>query len=103
MAEPMTAERMASMIGAEVARFVGAESDGNGDRARTDGERQRQRVESVAERLGAALVAADGAALVLIFLQQHSPARRNHQQPAADLHYRKRNSEKREHVCSDCK
>ena len=79
-------------------RRIRAQSDRNRDGAGTNCQRKRQRVERLAQSISASDRSPGRAAVMLIFLIQHRPARCNYDQSAADLHHRKRNPKEGEHV-----
>lgn len=78
-------------------RFVCAEGDGDGNRARADGERQSERIESFAEKIAKVDIAVDVLARAILFiLVEHFPAGRHDDQASADLHDGNRNAEEGE-------
>lgn len=79
-------------------RRIRAQSDRNRDGAGTNCQRKRQRVERLAQSISASDRSPGRAAVILIFLIQHRPARCNHDQPTADLHNGERNPKEGEHV-----
>jgi len=83
-------------------RFVGAERDGHGNRARPNGQGKGQREESPGGQVAGIHGLLNAAAgFASFFFVQHIPACGHNDQAAADLHYGERNPEKRQYVRAD--
>src|SRR2546427_180080 len=89
-------------IRAQVVRLICAESDGDRNRTRTDGERQGQRVKSVVENILQVDLFLDVDVAVVVFLTlEHGPPVGNDDEAAADLDDRNGNSKEIQDVRAD--
>src|SRR5215475_13797998 len=82
-------------------RRICTESDGDGDGARANGERQCKRVKGAAENVGGIHIFLNLPALVGIFLFEDGPAVRDDDEAATDLHDGNGDAEEGEDVRAD--
>src|SRR5712692_4059790 len=91
-------------VRAQVVRLVCSESDGDGNRTRTDGERQSQRIKSIAKNILQVDLFLDLTVAVMVFLAlEHGPPVGNDNEAASDLDDRNGDSKEIQDVRSDQK
>src|SRR5260370_31858445 len=84
--------------------LISSESDGDGNRAGPDSERQSQRIKRIPENILQVDLFVDVGLTVVVFLAlEHGPSVGNDNEAAADLHHRNGNPEEIQNVRTDQK